>query len=122
MEEFEEGNVEYDQYGNEMIVSVHTSYPVKENSIEPLRSWEIPSLISRAYTESVEALNDGSLLLAAIGFRATIEALCLEKGISKGNLEKKIDELSKKGIITALDCERLHAARFLANVNFRITA
>lgn len=115
LEVFEEGNVEYDQDGYEMIVPVHTAFPEKENSIEPLHSWEIPSLISRAYSESVEALNNGSLLLASIGFRATIEALCIEKGITKGNLEKKIDELSKKGIITALDCERLHAARFMGN-------
>ena len=111
----EESNVEYNSEGYEEIVPVHTSYPDKENSIKPLRSWEIPPLIDRAYLESVEALNNGSLLLASIGFRATVEALCIEKGITKGNLEKKIDELGKKGIITALDCERLHAARFMGN-------
>lgn len=115
LEVLEEGNVEYDQDGYEVIVPVHTSYPEKENSIEPLRSWEIPSLVQRAYNESIDALNNGSLLLASIGFRATVEALCIEKGLTKGNLEKKIDELSKKGIITALDCERLHAARFMGN-------
>ena len=115
LEVVEESNVEYGPDGNEELVPVHTSYPERENNIEPLRSWEIPSLIDRAYKESVEALNNGSLLLASIGFRATVEALCIEKGITKGNLEKKIDELGKKGIITALDCERLHAARFMGN-------
>lgn len=111
----DESNVEYNNEGYEELVTIHKSYPVREYSIEPLRSWEIPSIVQRAYTESVEALNNDSLLLASIGFRATVEALCMEKGILKGNLEKKIDELCKKGIITALDCERLHAARFMGN-------
>lgn len=115
LEVVEEGSVEYDQEGYEQLVPIHTAYPIKENSIEPLRSWEIPVIVSRVYNESVEALNNGSLLLAAIGFRATVEALCIEKGITKGNLERKIDELSQKRIITASDCERLHAARFMGN-------
>lgn len=115
LEIFDESNVEYDQFGNEEIVSTHISYPIKENSIEPLHSWEIPSLIAKAYGESVEALNNGSLLLASIGFRATVEALCIENGIEKGTLIGKIDKLRDKGIITAADCDRLHEARFMGN-------
>lgn len=115
LEVSEESNVVYDKYGEETIEPIHTAYPIKENSIEPLCSWEMPVLIEKAYRESVDALNNGSLLLASIGFRATVEALCIEKGIQKGNLEKKIEELCKKGIITALDKERLHAARFMGN-------
>lgn len=114
-EVIEEGNVEYNQDGYEEIVPVHTSYPVKEYSIEPLVSWEIPSLINRAYKESVDALNNESYLLASIGFRATIEALCLENGINSGNLADKIDTLRKKGIITDADCKRLHEVRFMGN-------
>jgi len=115
LEVFEEGNVEYDPFDGETIVPIHTSYPIKENSIEPLRSWDIPLLISKVYKESVEALNNGSLLLASIGFRATIEALCLEKGIEKGTLITKINKLRDKGIITTADCDRLHEARFMGN-------
>lgn len=114
-EVIEEGNVEYNQDGYEEIVPVHTSYPVKEYSIEPLVSWEIPSLINCAYKESVDALNNESYLLASIGFRATIEALCLENGINSGNLADKIDTLRKKGIITDADCKRLHEVRFMGN-------
>ena len=114
-EVIEESNVEYNQDGYEEIVPVHTSYPIKENSIEPLVSWEIPSLINRAYKESVEALNNDSYLLASIGFRATIEALCLENGISSGKLAQKIDILRDKGIITETDCKRLHEVRFMGN-------
>lgn len=115
LETEDESNVEYNNEGYEEIVPIHTSYPVKENSIVPLRSWEIPSLIQRAYTESVEALNNGSFLLASIGFRATVEALCIENGIDKGQLVTKINKLRDKGIITAADCERLHEARFMGN-------
>ena len=111
----EECNVEYNQDGYEEIVPVHTSYPVKERSIEPLVSWEIPSLINRTYKESVDAINNESNLLASIGFRATIEALCLENVINSGNLASKIDTLRDKGIITDADCKRLHEVRFMGN-------
>ena len=111
----DESNVQYNQDGYEELVIEHISYPVKENSIEPLRSWEIPTVVKTAYTESVEALNNGSLLLAAIGFRATVEALCLQKGIGTGKLVTMINKLRDKGIITAADCERLHEARFMGN-------
>lgn len=107
--------MKYNQDGYEEIVPVHTSYPIKENSIEPLVSWGIPSLKNRAYKESVEALNNDSYLLASIGFRATIEALCLENGISSGKLTQKIDILRDKGIITETDCKRLHEVRFMGN-------
>ena len=115
LESLDESMVEYNDYGEEEYIPTHTSYPVKENSIEPLHSWEIPSLIQKAYSESVEALNNGSLLLASIGFRATVEALCIEKGIDKDYLIEKINELRDKGIITSADCERLHEARFMGN-------
>ena len=111
----EESNVEYNEDGYEVLVPIYKSYPIKDNYIEPLRTWDIPSLIGKAYKESVEALNNGSLLLASIGFRATIEALCIENGFDKGTLITKINKLRDKGIITAADCERLHEARFMGN-------
>ena len=111
----EESNVEYNEYGAPEIVPVHTSYPIKEGSIEPLRSWDIPHLVQKIYRESVESLNNGNLLLASIGFRATVEALCIEKGLTQGKLVTKINKLRDKGIITAADCERLHEARFIGN-------
>jgi len=111
----DESNVQYTQEGYEELVTEHISYPFKENSIEPLRSWDIPSLVKNAYNESVDSLNNGNLLLAAIWFRATVEALCLQKGIDTGKLVTKINKLRDKGIITAADCERLHEARFMGN-------
>lgn len=114
-ETIDESNVDYNEFGEEEIVSIHTAYPIKENSIDPIRSFEIPTLIQRAYTESVDALNNGSFLLASIGFRATVEALCIENKIEKGTLVTKINKLRDKGIITSSDCERLHGARFMGN-------
>ena len=73
------------------------------------------TFLNRAYKESVEALNNDSYLLASIGFRATIEAICLENGISSGKLTQKIDILRDKGIITETDCKRLHEVRFMGN-------
>lgn len=111
----DESNVMYNPEGYEELVREHISYPIKENSIEPLRSWDIPTLVKNAYYESVDSLNNGNYLLAAIGFRVTVEALCLQKGIDTGKLVTKINRLRDKGIITAADCERLHEARFMGN-------
>lgn len=54
-------------------------------------------------------------MLAGVGFRAVIEAICLDKSISGRNLETQINNLSRNRLITDKESERLHAVRFLGN-------
>lgn len=105
----------YNDYGEMESVPEYITFPDRQGHIAPLSSWEIPALISKIYTESVKALNEKCDILAAIGFRTTVEAICNEKGITSGKLVTKINKLKEKGIITKADCERLHQARFMGN-------
>lgn len=106
--------IRYNQFNEEEIYSEFESYPIKEDSIEPLECWELPPIVSGIYSESVKALNQGCNVLATIGLRATIEALCIDKNIP-GTLKTKIDRLRSQGIITKEDCRRLHELRQSGN-------
>jgi hypothetical protein len=70
--------------------------------------------LSKLYKEVVKAFNSGSMLLCTIGLRALIEGICIDKGITTGKLEQKIDGLSQffpnKTLI-----DSLHGFRFTGN-------
>lgn len=67
------------------------------------------------YKETVKAINAECYTLAAAGFRAVIESICLDKQIEGDNLEAKVNNMQKAGIITMEDRNRLHSVRFLGN-------
>ena len=69
----------------------------------------------KIYKETVKAINAECYTLAAAGFRAVIESICLDKQIEGDNLEEKINNMQKAGIITMADRNRFHSVRFLGN-------
>lgn len=75
----------------------------------------MPHRISKVFRETVTAYNNNCPILAAAGFRATIEAICKNKEITGSNLKVLINSLQKKGYITMQDRDRLHTIRFLGN-------
>lgn len=75
----------------------------------------LPNTVRDIYTQSIKAIKDDSNILAGIGLRATIEAICNERNIAGKTLDKRIDALAKNGLISQKDAERLHAIRFLGN-------
>ncbi len=77
--------------------------------------WDLPDTVRAIYTQSIQAIKDNSNILAGIGLRATIEAICNDRNIAGRTLEKRIDSLAKGGLISQKDSERLHAIRFLGN-------
>ncbi len=77
--------------------------------------WDLPDTVREIYTQSIQAIKDNSNILAGIGLRATIEAICNDRSITGKTLEKRIDSLAKGGLISQKDSERLHAIRFLGN-------
>ena len=116
VETYEESNVRYDRDGREEMYSEHVSYPEPEGLLKPIEtSWEFPSDVLRIYRETVKAINTECYTLAAAGFRAVIESICLDKQISGKTLEIKINNMKKAGIITMEDRDRLHSVRFLGN-------
>lgn len=115
-EVLEESNVEYDQDGIETITPIHYSYPVPEGKMKCVEyTWNFPSEVYPIYNETITALNEKCHRLAAVGFRAIIEAICNNKNIKAKNLEAKINGLKKAGLITEADRNRLHSVRFLGN-------
>jgi len=88
-------------------------YPPKTISL--IRAYSLPDTVGRIFKETCLAMATNSLTLAGIGVRATIEAVCLDKGISGRDLSKKINNLSTAGLISKKDCSRLHSIRFIGN-------
>jgi hypothetical protein len=75
----------------------------------------IPPLIRKVYRQSLAAYAGDAGILAGIGLRATIEAVCTHLQVTGSSLEKRIDALAKAGHISTTDKRRLHAIRFLGN-------
>lgn len=106
----------YDQGGYITRMPEYVTYPEQEGAIEPIDdNWSIPAQISIPYHEAIKCINADCYLLAALGFRTTVEAICLDKKVNGGDLNTKIDNLQTAGAITRTNCERLHEARFMGN-------
>jgi hypothetical protein len=75
----------------------------------------LPDKIRIVYNETLDAIKSQCFLLSGAGFRAIIEAICLDKQITGKNLEIKIGKLALNRLITDKEAERLHAVRFIGN-------
>lgn len=75
----------------------------------------LPRKIRIIYSETIDALNSDCLILCAAGFRALIEAVCMQFEVGGKNLEIRINKLYTNGHISKKDRDRLHAIRFLGN-------
>jgi len=105
-----------DEEGNEKPAVTINIFPNQLNNhktLEPL--YYLPEKIKNVYEQTILALKGGSLLLAGVGFRAAIEAICIEENIKGYSLEQKINNLAKNRLITEKEAERLHTIRFLGN-------
>lgn len=75
----------------------------------------LPSTIRQIYDETREALGCGLLVLAGIGLRALVEAVCSEREAPGRNLEERIDTLVSQGVLTPSGAEILHSLRLMGN-------
>ena len=75
----------------------------------------LPHNISQIYTEVHDAMCRNARILASTGIRILVEAICKLEGAQGISLEKKIDDLVQKGILTPDNAETLHSARLLGN-------
>ena len=93
-----------------------SSYPAVLNGHQALPGiYRAPRLVREIYGQSLDAIKYQSNVLAGIGLRATIEAICNERQVTGRSLEARIDKLAKLGFISQNDTDRLHAIRFLGN-------
>lgn len=115
-----------------IVIDFESAYPISEDEWEVPKDvfnyprvlsghkklgdlWDVPKLVREIYKQSLNAIRDESSILAGIGLRATIEAICNDQNIQGRTLDKRIDGLAKSGLISQRDAERLHAIRFLGN-------
>lgn len=93
-----------------------TNYPAVFKGHQALPGiHRVPKLVREIYAQSLEAIKNQSNVLAGIGLRATIEAICNERQVTGRTLEARIDKLARSGFISQNDADRLHAIRFLGN-------
>lgn len=79
----------------------------------------LPPKIYAIYCESITAVNAKCKMLATVGFRSTIEAICNDKLFVEDSDGQKlvncIELLYERRIISAIDRERLHSIRLEGN-------
>lgn len=98
---------------------VPTSIDVYPKSIHGHRTinedYYLPSLVGRIYKEVILAFQEDALILAGLGLRGTVEAVCNDLQVSGRTLETRISKLATSGYISRKDAERLHGIRFMGN-------
>jgi hypothetical protein len=74
-----------------------------------------PPEVANVYNEVIHALQEDAFILASVGLRLAVEAVCRDQGIRGKNLEQKINKLSAEGHISKRDAMRLSRIRFMGN-------
>ena len=77
--------------------------------------YSLPNIVGRIYREVLLALQEDALILAGLGLRGIVEAVCNDLVIPGRNLETRISKLATLGNISRKDAERLHGIRFMGN-------
>ena len=91
-------------------------YPPRAAGMQKLSDIKIlPYEVEAIYEETYKAVVSGLPILAAVGMRPLIEAVCKEEDAQGHNLEKKIDDLMEKRVLTPSGAEILHKLGFMGN-------
>jgi hypothetical protein len=75
----------------------------------------VPPEVADVYNEVLHALQEEAFILAGMGLRLAIEAICRDQGIRGKNLRQKIGKLAAEGYISKRDAVRLRAVRFMSD-------
>jgi hypothetical protein len=75
----------------------------------------LPTRLARIYVETNAAIDGEQAVLAAVGIRAIVEAVCKHKRARGRNLKLRINDLVSRGILTKKQSRALHKARLLGN-------
>ncbi|TSC83295.1 MAG: hypothetical protein G01um101419_49 [Parcubacteria group bacterium Gr01-1014_19] len=107
---------EADDKGNLFYPESEEIYPSRLMGRVPLEDiYSLPDKVRSIYKETHAALCTKLKILAGVGIRALVEAVCSEKETEGRNLEGKIDDLVKKEVLTKRNSEILHKTRLLGN-------
>ncbi len=93
-------------------------YPPRQEGLRLISDSDmdtLPFIVMRIYQETHRAASEGNQILAGMGIRALIEAVCKEKSAPGDNLFQKIDGLVGLGVLTHDGADILHKLRLLGN-------
>ncbi len=76
---------------------------------------EVPAIIAATASEAYVALAVGALRGSIMLARAVVEATCKERGITRGLLVAKIEELHGQGFVSPLVKDEAHEIRYAGN-------
>ncbi len=76
---------------------------------------ELPKILANLYTQIESAFNEDANILAGVGLRMLVEALCLEQSIEGKNLQEKIKNLQSCGLISLNEVPILDKLRLIGN-------
>jgi hypothetical protein len=93
-----------------------TTYPKSVKGHKEFQDiYELPDIVRKIYSEILLALKEDAKVLAGLGLRAAVEAVCNDLKIPGRSLEVRINKLASGGYISKNDAERLHGIRFMGN-------
>lgn len=93
---------------NEVYSSSYTFLPDEDTD-------ELPKVIRELYDEVRESFTNDSAILAGIGLRTLVEAVCINQRIVGSNLQQKIKGLQQKGLISKSEEPILDKLRLIGN-------
>ncbi len=94
-------------------VEIYPSRLMGRTALEDIYS--LPDKVRSIYKETHTALCTKLKILAGIGIRSLVEAVCSEKAAAGRSLEEKIDDLVAKEVLTKINAAILHKTRLLGN-------
>ncbi len=109
-------DMDHDENGNPFYPDTIEIFPSRlmgRTALEDIYS--LPDKIRLIYKETHTALCTKLKILAGVGIRALVEAVCSEKKAKGRTLERKIDNLVVKEVLTKSNAAILHKTRLLGN-------
>lgn len=101
---------------NDAPVYDFTYYPAHSEGLTGAieQDW-LPLQLQSIYKETIFSIENNQYILAGVGIRAIVEAICKEKNVVGRDLYKKINSLKEEDIVTPDGAHILHKLRVLGN-------
>lgn len=106
---------DFDNDNNAAYHETVTYFPVRSGHAGKIEPYTLPPNINSIYIETKGAIDNGLSVLAAVGIRTIIEAVCNDLDVRARNLEEKINMLLKQGKVSPEGAALLHTLRGLGN-------
>lgn len=101
------------EHGQYQVIDI---FPDRREGISGLKQLTgIPQSIKSVYNETLKAIEHNQPILAGIGIRAIIEAVCEKENSSGESLYEKIDSLKDMQVLSQASATILHKLRTLGN-------